>query len=326
MRVRPANQLRAGIVLILASYLAAPAFSYLNEFTGRNPNRWNFSEFQVQWNLNPNAGSNVTGLRTVADVVQASFNTWTSAPNATLPVTRGADSSVNSESNSPANINLICFVCSDGDFSKDSETLAVTITTTADQGQSDGHGGMAQFTGQIIKADILFNPADKFSTDATGSGQDLQTIATHEIGHFFGLDHSAVVGAVMFPFAAPVKTTLSYDDVAGISNVYPKSTPDFSPGSISGIVNMAGTGAPLFGVHVYAGSTTTALPLGPNIRKSPIGVLTRPDGSFNITGLPADSYIITAEPLDGPVDNSNVPGYGPAFGAAIQTGFTTRWH
>jgi hypothetical protein len=316
---------RAALALAALLYLAAPAFSYLSEFTGQSVSRWDFSAFQVQWNLNPATGSNITGLRSAADVIQASFDAWTSAPNAALPVTRGANSSVNSENNSPANINLVCFVCTGAQF-KDAETLAVTVTTTADQGQPDGHGGTAQFTGQIVKADIIFNQDDKFATDATGSGQDLETIATHEIGHFFGMDHSAVVGAVMYPFAAPVKTTLSYDDVAGISNVYPKSTPDFAPATVSGKVTMGGSGAPVFGAHVYAGSTTSALPLGAGIRKSPIGTLTRPDGSFTITGLPADSYIITAEPLDGPVDHTNVPGYGPAFASTINTGFTTRWH
>jgi hypothetical protein len=292
--------------------------------------RWNFSSFHVQWNVNPTTGSNVQGSTSAANIIQTAFNTWTSAPNATVLVTRGADSAVSSESSSPPNINLICFVCMDADFSKDSSTLAVTITTTVSRGSGDGHGGTAAFDGQIIKSDTLFNPNVQFTTDGTGSGstQDLQTVATHELGHFLGLDHSGVVRAVMFPFAPPSEHTLSYDDDAGIATLYPKAIADVPTGSISGTVRMLGSNAMVFGAHVYAGSTTSALPFPAilNLRKSPISTLTRPDGTYVIQGVPGDSYIVTAEPLDGPESASDVSGYSAAFGSTIQTNFTTRWH
>src|SRR5581483_2903226 len=199
------------------------------------------------------------------------------APNATLRVSRGADSSISSENASPSNVNLICFVCSDADFTKDAQTLAVTITTAADaRGEPDGHGGTTRFAGQLIKADIIFNPQTQYTTDGGGSLQDLQTVATHEIGHFFGLSHSAVVRAVLSPAASPQVPT----------------------GAISGTVRLAGAG--VFGAHVYAQSVTTALPFASTLRKTPIGILTRPDGSYTIQGLPADAYVVIAEPLDGP--------------------------
>lgn len=311
-----------------------PASSHIPELSkfGNNPapNHWNFSSFAVQWNLNPSTGSNIQGSNSAANIIQAAFDTWTSAPNATVPVTRGPDSSVTSESASPANINLICFVCMDADFSKDSSTLAVTITTSVSRGSSDRHGGTAAFDGQIVKSDILFNPNVQYTTDGTGSGstQDLQTVATHEIGHFLGLDHTGVTRAVMFPFAPTSEHTLSYDDDAGIATLYPKSHADVPTGTISGTVRMLGSNAPVFGAHVYAGSTTSALPFPTsfNLRKSPVSTLTKPDGTYMIQGVPADSYIVTAEPLDGPESTGDVSGYSAAFGATIQTNFTTRWH
>jgi hypothetical protein len=317
-------------MVCFALYLATPAHSYLGEVTQSDAQlKWNFApgSFAVQWSLNPSTGSNITGGRSVADVIQSAFNTWTTAPNASIPVTRGPDSP--KVANAEDGVNLISFTCSSCDFSKDAETLAVTFTTFRDaSGQPDDHGGTTAFAGQLIDADILFNPNTKYATDSTGTGQDLQTVATHEIGHFLGMDHSGVVKAIMFPFAPALETTLSYDDVAGISQIYPKPAPDFATGSVSGAITHSGPGTPVFGAHVFADSTSAALPVPGNVRKSPIGALTRPDGTYMINGLPLDSYIITAEPLDGPEDSTNLTGgFLQAFSrGAVDTGFTTRWH
>lgn len=303
--------------------LSVPAYSFLPQLTSSQADRWSLTAFAIQWNLNPNiSGAKISGSQTVAQVMQASFDTWTFAPNTAISVSRGTDSSVGQEKNSPSNINLICFVCTDASFGG-TETLAVTITTTADgPGASDGHGGTTQFAGQIIKGDIAFNPSTQFDTGGS-TGQDMQTIATHEIGHFFGLDHSAVVRAVMFPFAADSLTTLSYDDVAGMSSLYPQGTPDVVTGSISGKVTL--NGSSVFGAHVFANSTTSASAFS-NVRKTPIGTLTRPDGTYTISGLPADSYLVVAEPLDLPVSDSDVSWASEFSQSKVQTNFTTRWH
>jgi hypothetical protein len=312
------------LVVLLGVRSASP---HLNDFTRANgtaqPDRWPQNQ-QITWNLNPAHGTNVIGNRAVADVIQAAFNTWTVAPNASLNVARGNDSSTASSGMDGAN--LICFVCT-GDFSSESETLAVTMTTTATAaGGSDGHGGTVQFPGQILDADILFNPSNSFTTDTGGGGVELQTVATHEIGHFFGLAHSAVVRAVMYPFSPNSEITLGYDDVAAISVNYPKSDPEAAMGSISGTVRMGGSA--IFGAHVFADSATANEPFAAfNVRKTPIGAVTLPDGTYVISGLPADSYTVTAEPLDSPVSNSDISGYAKAFGqSAVQTNFTTRWH
>ena len=302
-----------------------PAKSYLSQYAGPKGSntraRWDFSDFPVQWNLNPATGTNVSGGN-LQDTVTAAFNTWSTAPNTALPLSRGADSQISS----PAfdGVNLICFTCST-DFSSDG-TLAVTFTTTANgAGADDKHGGKSRFAGQILDADILFNPALTFSMDG-GSGSDLQTVLTHEIGHFLGLDHSAVVKAMMFPYAPPMERTLGWDDVAGISALYPKANADLQTGSISGRVAMT-DGSAVFGAHVFADSATSAPGYPGTVRKTPIGTLTMPDGSYEIEGVPPDRYTVAAEPLDGPVTNADVANFSPAMGkATVQTNFTTRWH
>jgi hypothetical protein len=313
------------LLLAAAVVIARPAQSFSPQFTGGHTDQWSLNSFAIQWNINPSTGTNVSGSGDVTTILANSFASWTSAPNTSLPVTQGPISSAAQEGSSPHSINLICFVCSDVSFGG-TDTLAETITTTADSaGQDDFHGGTTQFPGQIIKADIAFNPGVKFDTGG-GTGQDLQTIATHEIGHFFGLDHSGVTRAVMFPFAPDVLHTLSYDDVAGLSSLYPAATPDVSTGSIQGTVRLNGTG--VFGAHVFANSTTSANPFSAfaNVRKSPIGALTLGDGSYTIGGVPPDSYVLIAEPLDKPVSDSDVS-WASEFGkSTVQTNFTTRWH
>lgn len=302
--------------------VATPASSYLSNYTSSGatafPDKWATAP---SWSLNPARNANVQGARGVAELMQAGFATWSAAPGTSIAATRGADtSSTASGFNSQ---NLVCFVCQ-GDFSAEAETLAVTITTTATQaGVSDGRGGQTQYIGQILDSDILFNPGRNFSTDG-GPGEDLQTVAVHEIGHFFGLNHSAVVRAVMFPFAPAAQRTLSYDDAAAIAAKYPNDA--VIGATIMGAVRL--NGAAVFGAHVFAESVTGADPwAGANVRRSPISTLSLPDGSYRIEGLPPDSYTVTAEPLDLPVVNKDVQDFGNAFGnRSVQTNFTTRWY
>ena len=310
------------VVLVSAPFASSHLNSYSRAAGAPQQDHWPQSS-QIIWNINPAHGSNITGNRSVQDVISAAFNTWVSAPNAALNVVRGADSG--KTASGMDDTNLICFTCN-GDFNAEAETLAVTMTTTATSaGGSDGRGGTVQFAGQILDADILFSPSHNFTTDP-GSGLELQTVATHEIGHFFGLAHSSVVRAVMFPFSPNSENRLSYDDVAAISVNYGKAAPDVPVGMISGTVRMGGSG--VFGAHVFADSVTGAEPFAAfNIRKSPIGTLTLPDGTYIIRGVPADSYTVTAEPLDLPVADGDLGGYAIAFGKnAVQTAFTTRWH
>src|SRR5438874_5283331 len=136
------------IALIVAVVLISPklAKSYLAQYSagagGVTPAHWDFSQFAVQWSLNPASGSNVTGAANPADVVAASFSTWIAAPNAAISLSRGADNQLSA----PAfdGVNMVCFTCSTN-FSSDG-TLAVTFTTTANgPGADNKHGGTSRF-------------------------------------------------------------------------------------------------------------------------------------------------------------------------------------
>jgi matrixin len=310
-----------GLVVIAAAtiFYSAPATSFVPELTSNTRDKWPSSPTFL---VNPStSGAQITGATPVTTVIANGFATWTSAPNTQLSATNGGTTTRTTIGNDGQNV--ICFTSActvPGGFGKNGDTLAITLTTTNSA------------TGAIQDADIVFNPAVPFLTDSvappfaqTGTQtESLPTVATHEIGHFFGLDHSGVVRAIMFPQAPSLQTTLSYDDVMGISTNYPSTGPTVATGTISGTIRN-GAGAPVFGAHVFAESTTTATPFGSSARKSPISTMSRPDGTYTLN-VPSsgETYTVTAEPMDGPAQNSDF-GWAGAFGqAALNTNFTTR--
>lgn len=80
-------------------------------------------------------------------------------------------------------------------------------------------------SGEIRDADIELNATDlTFSTTDTDVQVDLQSILTHEAGHFLGLAHSPEPDATMrpdYPQKSTILRDLAPDDVAGICALYP---------------------------------------------------------------------------------------------------------
>ncbi|HVY49113.1 MAG TPA: matrixin family metalloprotease [Minicystis sp.] len=92
------------------------------------------------------------------------------------------------------------------------DTIALTTVTYDTQ------------NGHIYDADIEVNTANyTFTTDGSPGTTDLQSVLTHESGHFLGLAHSSVNGATMFPYYAGGTDlrSLETDDIEAICTVYP---------------------------------------------------------------------------------------------------------
>ena len=100
--------------------------------------------------------------------------------------------------------------------------------------------------GAILDADMLVNenngpfgecPARGCRPDESGvTTVDLESVLTHEIGHFFGLGHSQFAFATMHasaPRGETDKRTVSSDDIQGVCAMYPPGGPaaecDFTP-------------------------------------------------------------------------------------------------
>jgi hypothetical protein len=256
----------------------------------------------VSYWINEKGSSQITNGSEFA-AVQAAFQTWANVPTANVQlVYRGTTSA---SSVGLDGINLISFA--DTTTPLGSSTIAATYSFFRNEILDDGLIHLV-----AGEADIVFNPALPFSTSGEQNKYDIQSILTHEIGHFLGLDHSALISSVMGPFGTTSvldQRTLAYDDVAGISEIYPAaSTQAF--GRIQGTVR-SGT-APIFGAHVLAidGNGTVL-----------VSTLSQSDGSYVIRFLPPGVYRVLAEPLDLPVTRDYLGG----FYAGIRTDFGSTY-
>lgn len=177
-------------------------------------------------------------------------------------------------------------------------------------------------TGHTLDADMVFNDRDFFASVSTPDltpappGQfsvDLQSVVTHEYGHYLGLDHTSITGATMIPFVGPdiSMRTIELDDRAGVSTIYPESASrpgglspgavDFaaSTGTVSGTVVSGFDGSPIFGAHVEAFLLTAPTPDHQVSAISGELTLRNGMGDFTIHGLPPGPYAIAIVPLDG---------------------------
>ncbi len=125
----------------------------------------------------------------------------------------------------------------------------------------------------------------------------------HEFGHTLGLQHT-LASSVMSTYQTTASTKaspLGADDIAGVSLLYPAGNYLSTVGSISGTVNMNGTGLNLASV----------VAITPNSQA--ISTLTNPDGTYQLNGLPAGtkgagiSYYVYVHPLPPPVEGESTP-------------------
>lgn len=302
----------------------------------------------VRWStaLNTNPVTIVTQSKTasgqlteIEQVITQSVATWTGVSGTTLlpasftALTRTATQNACGSDG----VNSICFDQADMAFTPG--VLAFTRVITTDRiGIQVGSSAVASQLGQILDADIYFNPSDPHTTFATPqalgaapTAYDLESVLTHELGHFLGFSHSAVWGAMMFPFA-PVPGTISGtrptaqqpdaplgdDDRTGLRVLYPDPADTLHQGTITGRILPANPLALLmalpgvtgvFGSHVVAVDAASGAVLGATIGGWSCAVPgpAQFDGTYEIDRLAlGHSYTVYAEALNGVVDPSQI--------------------
>jgi Matrixin len=282
-------------------------------------------------------------LTEIETAIKASLAVWTGVSGSALtPTSLGTlqRTSTQAACDSTDGINSICFNQNDPGF-----TLGVLAFTRVVSADTIGvvlpaSGNASTFVGEIMDADTLFMPGNANTTFATPqaltshpNSYDLESIATHELGHSFGFNHSGVWSAMMFPFAPspgqftgarPTAQTpdapLAEDDRAGLRVLYPNPSDSVHVGTIGGHVLPAnplalplspGDVTGIFPAQVVAvdnatGNVIAAVLAGWSCSGAGPAQF---DGTYSLQQLAVGSlqnYQIYAEPLDEPVILGNV--------------------
>ena len=177
--------------------------------------RW--TQPNITWVVNPVGSDNISNGSDIT-AIQSSFNDWQNLSCSKLTFTKAGNTSKSTNiatGEEPNGINEVVWVeNSKWDYGQYVLGVTTPITYT---------------NGNIIEADIAFNGYQvKWSTTGQFGRADVKSVAIHEIGHMFGLQHNlggwpANNPPTMAPAADPYGKTASLetDDEWGACFLYP---------------------------------------------------------------------------------------------------------
>jgi MYXO-CTERM domain-containing protein len=191
--------------LATASLYGAEAEAY--RFVAQCGPTWSTSP--VTYYINQNGTKHISSLETIERVFQDSFDEWSKPCCSNF----GGQYAGRTQLTATNNQGRIVMSFEDNAWPAEfggRSTIAVTLLSWSQRCR-------------MIEAPILFNSVHHtFRTN--GQSTDLQSIATHEIGHLLGLDHSHLQQATMYAayVGGSSARTIHEDDIQGVCALYPR--------------------------------------------------------------------------------------------------------
>jgi hypothetical protein len=285
MRLNRSPILAAALILAAFPIAAGVRLTYATQKGPATPVFWPSTAFPLAYKVDRRVVNLLPGGESA---VASAFNAWTAIPDANISFkSAGVVDGVRA-----------------GADGQNSVTLADDLFS--------GQGAIAMTTnwhddnGKLTEVDIQIDPC------VVSSGYSVQQTIEHEVGHLLGLDHSAVLTSVMYPYVGKEgMPSLDSDDKIEAANLYPRNSATLTGATLKGRVS--GNDGGIFAAQVVALSE----------RGEPVATgLTDANGEFVLQAVPDGTYRIYAEPLDGPVDPRNLAG---VWRDAKMTSFPTQF-
>jgi YVTN family beta-propeller protein len=254
----------------------------------RHTEYWAASQMPFTYYINENGAPGITNGSDFT-ALQSAMSAWTAIPGVDFTVNYGGTSS-QAIAAALDQVNLITF--SDNQYKFSASVLAVGISTSFTVDSL--YNGTQYRPGQIVDADMIFNPVKIFRTPTEGvQGTDIQSVATHEAGHLFGIAHSPVRTSTLFYVLPPgtSATSLEMEDELVFFKAYPSSAALAGASRLEGSVSDGSTNGPVPGAIVYAIDASSGDTVAADY--------TMPDGGFCFIGLPDGDYYVAIHALDG---------------------------
>jgi hypothetical protein len=263
---------------------------------------WNYSRPATPpTNVDTTSGTNPVAADTA---VERGFEVWdqTQLNGQTLTslvITRGADLTSSARDPDNRDCRNVVSLAPSSAVTFSTGTIAQTYVTTVSGTPplsytctTGTHTRTANLPSVIVDADMVFNPAQPFSTSTPplAGHFDVQSMAAHEAGHVLGLDHNGIAHTMMYPYGDTgdnQQRQLAVDDVVGAAFLYPTAAFAAATGTISGTVSLNGEG--VFASHLVVVERDSGAVV--------VDGLSTPDGSYRIAGVPPGTYRVLALPL-----------------------------
>lgn len=259
------------LLLALAFLAAPPAFAGVNltYYMNGSPVPVTWASFPVTYNVERRLA---TGLGGTTDVVDKAFAEWTTIADTAVSFRNGGVVDGAAGQNGVNTVSL----------ADDLFTGQKFIALTTNWYDENAH---------VKESDI------QLDAGVISGSYNVQQVLEHEVGHLLGLDHSAVLSSMMYPYVGLGGiAAMDSDDRIMIRTLYPKAQP-LGGAMVEGRVY--GDGGGIFAAQVVA----------VNQAGEPVSVaLTDQTGRFEMRGVPSGTYRFYAEPLDGPMDVRNLSG------------------